>query len=174
MPALLRLAHQMVGDPGVDTDVVARVVSRPRMRRAIAGADDVVVVAALVRSALRAGSFNHEDGSPLAALNSRERVAVVLAFAAGWDASGVAEAMRTRPRRVHAHVQRALQLASEPEWRGIPPGGRWDVAAGANVDGRTAAAGHRRRERQATLSLATAVALTMLTGAAVATVRVVT
>src|SRR3954467_2075008 len=105
----------MVGDPGVATDLVARVVSRHRMRRAIAGADDVVVVAALVRSALRLGSFDAVAGSPLGALTSRERVAVVLAFAAGWDATGIAEAMRTRPRRVHSHVQRALQVASERE-----------------------------------------------------------
>src|SRR4051794_41888337 len=94
-------------------------VSHRRMRRAIADADDVVVVTTLVRSALHRDSFVAADDSPLAALTSRERVSVVLAFAAGWDASGIAEAMRSRPRRVQAHMLRASQLAPEREWRGL-------------------------------------------------------
>jgi sigma-70-like protein len=171
---LLRLAHQMVGDPGVATDLVARVVSRRRMRHAMAGAQDLVVVASLVRSALRTGSFDTAEPSPLAALTPRERVAVVLAFAAGWDAGGIAEAMRTRPRRVQAHVHRALRLASEREWRALLADGRWDVAVGAEVDRRTVAAVDRRRRRRATGALAAAVVVTMLTGAVVVTVRIVT
>src|SRR4051812_26109330 len=143
----------MVGDAGVATDLVARVVSRRRMRRAIAAADDVVVVAALVRSAVRVGSFDAADESPLAALTSHERVAVVLAFAAGWDAQGIAEAMRTRSGRVHAHVQRALEVASERDWRALLADDRWDIVAGAEVDRRSAAAARRRRAQHRTAAL---------------------
>ena len=173
-PALLRLAHQMVGDPGVATDLVARVVSHRRMRRAISGSDDLVVVAALVRSALRAAPFAAAEGSPLAELTARERVAVVLAFAAGWDSVSIGEAMRTGPRRVQAHVHRALQLASEREWRAMLADGRWDVVAGAEVDRLVVVAARRQRERRRTRTLAAATAVTMVAGVGVATIRVVT
>src|SRR4051794_25079243 len=119
----------MVGDAGVATDLVAGVVSRRRMRRAIAAADDAVVVAALVRSALRIGTVDPAEASPLAALTSHERVAVVLAFAAGWDLHGIAEAMRVRPGRGQGHVQHALHLASQRDWRALLADDRWGVAA---------------------------------------------
>ena len=173
-PALLRLAHQMVGDRTVATDLVARVESSRRLRRAIAGADDVPVVSALVRAALRLGAFEAPAGSPLGELSARERVAVVLAFAAGWDATGIAEAMRTRPRRVHGHVRRALTVCPEREWRALLADDSWDVLAGVEVDRRTVVAVRRRRRRRLTGALATCTTLTLLVGVTVATVRIVT
>src|SRR4051794_41953367 len=116
-------------------------VSHRRMRRAIADADDVVVVTTLVRSALHRDSFVAAEDSPLAMLTSRERVSVVLAFAAGWDARGIAEAMRSRPRRVQAHMLRASQLAPEREWRALRAGGRRGGVAGGGGGRRKGAGG---------------------------------
>src|SRR3954447_4663049 len=144
------------------------------MRRAIADADDVLVVTTLVRSALHRDSFVAAEDSPLAALTSRERISVVLAFAAGWDAGGIAEAMRTRPRRVQAHMLRASQLAPEREWRAPPAPDRWEgvarpaderggVVAGAEVGRQTVNAPGGGGPRRRTTSLAAAVVLTGLT-----------
>src|SRR5947208_2079146 len=83
----------------------------------------------------------------------------------------IAEAMRSRPRRVQAHMLRASQLAPEREWRALLADDRWEVVAGAEVDRRTVQAARDRRARRRTTSLAAAVVLTGLTGVVVATVR---
>lgn len=172
-PSLLRLAHQLVGDPGLASDLVARVVSRRRMRQALDRADDDVVVAALVRAALR-NRTAAEDVTQLAALPRRERVAVVLAFALGWDPAGIAEAMRTSARRVQADVRRGLAVAPEQEWRLLLAEDRWDVTDAAGVDKRSLAAARQRHTRQRTGWLAACAALTLVVGVVDATVRVVT
>src|SRR4051794_14113129 len=130
------------------------------MRRAIADADDVLVVTTLVRSALHRDSFVAAEDSPLAALTSRERISVVLAFAAGWDAGGIAEAMRSRPRRVQAHMLRASQLAPEREWRALLADDRWGGGAGTQDDPPTGGATPPRRARRRATSLPPAVVVT--------------
>ena len=171
-PSLVRLAHQLVGDPRIASDLVARVVSRRRMRQALDRADDEVVVSALVREALR-NRAAVADGTRLAALPRRERVAVVLAFALGWDPAGIAEAMGTSARRVQADVRRGLAVATEQEWRGLLADDQWDVDAGG-VDKRSAAAARQRHSRQRTGWIAACAALTLVVGVVDATVRVVT
>src|SRR3954470_19247801 len=136
------------------------------MRRAIADADDVLVVTTLVRSALHRDSFVAAEDSPLGALTSRERFSRALPFAAGWDAGGIAEAMRSRPRRVQAHMLRASQLAPEREWRAPLADQPWGGGGGE--------AFRPRRPRRTTPSLAAAAVLTTLVGVVVAVVRVAT
>ena len=172
-PSLLRLAHQMVGDPGAAADLVARVVSRQRMRRALAGADDEVVVAALVRAALHTRA-EVTDGTRLAALPRRERIAIVLAFAVGWDATGIAEAMGTTPRRVLADVRRGLAVAPEQEWRRLLADDGWDIVSGADIDRRSVTAARRRRSHRRAGLLAAGAALTLVVGVIDLAVRVVT
>src|SRR4051812_40077811 len=142
-------------------------VSHRRMRRAIADADDVVVVTTLVRSALHRDSFVAAEDSPLAMLTSREPVSVVLAFAAGWDAGGIAEAMRTRPRRVQAHMLRASQLAPEREWRAPLADDRWGGGGGTEGDPPTGEATPPRRARRRAATLPRAVVLTRPIGVVV-------
>ena len=99
---------------------------------------------------------------------------MVLAFAAGWDATGIAEAMRTSVRRVHAHVRRGLDIASERQWRALLADNSWDVAAGVELDRRTAAATRARRAHRGVMWTASGVVLTLAAGVIVAIVRVVT
>ncbi|HET6818175.1 MAG TPA: hypothetical protein VFH66_13200 [Mycobacteriales bacterium] len=172
-PALLRLAHQLVGDPAAAAELVARVVSHRRMRRALAGADDERVVVALVRAALRTRT-PASDGSRLSELPRRERVAVVLAFALGWDPTGIAEATRSTPRRVQTDVRRGLALASAQEWRALLADDRWDVTTGPDLERRTRLVLRARHSRSRLRGLALAAALTLAVGAIDATVRVVT
>jgi hypothetical protein len=143
------------------------------MRRALAGADDEVVVAALVRAALHTRTVV-TDGTRLAALPRRERVAIVLAFAVGWDAAGIAEAMGTTVRRVLADVRRGLALAPEQEWRRVLADDGWDIVSGADMDRRAATAARRRRSHRLTGLMAAGAALTLAVGVIDAAVRVVT
>ena len=172
-PSLLRLAHQLVGDPRVAADLVAAVVSRRRMRRALDAGDDETVVVALVRTAMRSRAAV-TDGTRLAALPRRERVAVVLAFALGWDPVGVAEAMGTSARRAQADVRRGLALAPEREWRQLLADDAWDVTDAGNVDKRSMAAARRRHSRQRVEWIAACAALTLIVGIVDVSVRIVT
>jgi hypothetical protein len=173
-PVLLRLAHQLTGDPPLAAELVTKVVTRRRVRRALHVADDQVVVTALVRAALRTGVLGSLDASRLSALSARDRVATVLAFGVGWDAAGIAEAMRTTGRRVRGAVRRALDIAPEQEWRTLLADVRWDLAAGTDLDGRAAAAARDRRRHRLTWSIAAGSPLILVAGVATAVVRVVT
>ena len=171
-PSLLRLAHQLVGDPRLAVELVATTVSRRGTRRALEAGDDEAVVGALVRAALR--SRVSADGTRLAELPRRERVAVVLAFALGWDPGGIAEAMRTSARRAHADVRRGLALAPEREWRQLLADDAWDVHDAGNVDQRSATAARRRHSRQLRGAMALTALLTVVVGVVDVAVRVVT
>src|SRR5436190_5114262 len=173
-PALLRLAHQLLGDPDVASDVVSSVLSRRRIRRSVAVAHDEVVVAALVRAARRRRQVAVATPSPLDALSTRERIAVVLAFAADWDAPGIGEATGTSPRRVRAEVVRALSVLPEAAWRQLLAEPRWDVGAATGVDRRAVAVARQRRRRQLREALAAGSAVTLVAGVTVAVVRVAT
>jgi hypothetical protein len=164
----------MVGDPGTAADIVGRLVSHRRIRRAVASADDQLVVAALVREVLRSAAVPPQDDSPLSDLSRRERVAVVLAFAADWDPNGMAEAMHTTARRARVMVRRALDVTSEQQWRALLAADRWDVLVGADLDRRAAAARRQRRDRRAVSALAAGTAATLLTAVVTTAVRIAT
>jgi hypothetical protein len=173
-PALLRLAHQMLGDPAAAGEVVSSVLSRRRVRRAVAGSDDQVVVAALVRAVLRNGGGVVTTPSELDRLPLRSRIAVVLAFAAEWDADGIAEALRRSSRRVQGDVARALGDSGEAEWRRVLNGPQWEVAPTTDVTGRAVRMAGVRRSRLRHRALGAAAAATIVAGAVVAVVRVAT
>src|SRR5438874_1001016 len=128
-PALLRLAHQLTGDPATAIAVAAAALSRRRVRRAVAGGDDQAVVAALVHAVLECGPVVVTTTSPLDALSRRTRIAVVLAFATEWDAAGIAEALHVSLRRAHAEVTSVLSARSEESWRALLAQPRWDLPA---------------------------------------------
>src|SRR3954469_12918822 len=80
--------------------------------------------------------------------------------------------MRTSARRVHGHVSRALQVASEREWRALLADGRWDLTGG-DVGSRSMAVVRRRHRHHAVTALVLGTTLTLAAGVLTAVVRTV-
>jgi hypothetical protein len=129
-PRLLRLAHQLTGDPDLAVDVVVRALGRVPRRRpgrsaAAAVRIDERVLAEVVRIALRDAVPRTTTRSDLDDLTHQARVAVVLALGLGWDADGIGETMHTSTRRVRSEVATAIATKDERRWRQLLDDRRW-------------------------------------------------
>lgn len=167
-PRLLRLAHQLTGDPDHAVDVVVRALSHSSTRRMrsdhpAVGLDESVLVH-VVRLALRDVAPTSRTPSALDRLSPRARAAVVLGLGMGWDADGIAEATRRSSRRVRADVHAALELQDEGVWRRQLELPIWAVATPSDLlDRRTAELGGRRR-RMSRVLVASAAAIVAAVG----------
>jgi hypothetical protein len=174
-PALLRLAHQLTGDPDVGRLVVVRALSRVLQRRHLG--DEASLDELLTRQVLRAlpGRLPRPlTPSPLDRLSRRERIATVLAFGPGWDAAGIADAMRSSPTRTRALVAAALRQSTQDEWERLLSGAQWSLPVPVSLLDEVAG-GVRRGRRDHRLRLLGAGALAVaVAGAGVAVVRVAT
>ena len=156
--AVLRLAHQLTGDP--DEAVRAAVGALARMPRRLrpASSFDRRVTAELVR----------------ATGVSARHAAVVLAFGVGWDAATIGETCRRSRRAVRADVAAALLDLPEAQWRAGYADPRWTLAVPADLPALVAE--ERTRLRRARLRRAVAIgsASTAIVASAIAVGRVVT
>ena len=159
-PRLLRLAHQLTGDPDRAVDVVVGALSHSSVRRMRVDHPSVeldeAVLVRVVRLALRDVAPASTTASALDRLSHRARTAVVLGLGIGWDPSGIAEAMRTSVRRVRADVHAALELHDQDVWHRLLADPVWSVPTPPDLVERCArSSGTRvRRERRALLAAA--------------------
>lgn len=127
-PTLLRLAHQLTGDPDAARAAVAQALARvpPRQATSDDGALDELVTRELIRSLPRRSSESVTPSS-LDRLTPRSRVAATLAFGPGWDAEGIADATGMSPGRVRAAVSAALAVAAQDVWERLLSDPRWSL-----------------------------------------------
>lgn len=172
-PALLRLAHQLTGDPALAVEVVAAAAARLPGGRHEDGELDREMTARLVREAARRGVWRVAEG-PLLALAPAQRASVVLAFGPGWDAETIAEVRRTTPRRVRRDVAFALVSMPEDGWRRLLADPRWALPVPDDLFRRSRLVRSTRRRRRLLAALAAACAATAVAGGVIAVVRVAT
>lgn len=171
-PTLLRLAHQMLGNPHAAVDAVCDALSRRGLSTRATAASDETVLRDLTGAVLGQQVPDGMRPSLLDDLSPRERVATVLAFGQGWDPEGVAGAMGTTPTRARAQVRRALSRRDEAAWRTALADPSWAVDTPANLADRCAARARLRRGRRRRRLLAGGAAVVAVTGAAVAVWRI--
>ncbi|HET7530264.1 MAG TPA: hypothetical protein VFJ98_04815 [Mycobacteriales bacterium] len=168
-PVLLRLAHQLTGDPAAAYEAVYRAAARLRDRTADLDLDRRAT-AELVRVTRRWEPAS--TGTDLDWLTPRARAAVVLAFGLGWDPEGIAEVTRRPSQQVRRDVARALRQRSEEHWRSLLEADRWAVPVADDLVEGVAVTRRRTRSRHNLTALTTAIGLTFLAAVSVATVRV--
>jgi hypothetical protein len=130
---LLRLAHQLTGDPGIAERLV--VAACAHVARTRSTADDLSLDERLTRALLRAlpRRVSPVTPSPLDRLARSVRIATVLAFSAGWDAAGIADATRVSTRRTRARVGAALTECSQEEWERALAAPLWRLPVPASL-----------------------------------------
>jgi hypothetical protein len=169
-PLLLRVAHQLTGDPAAAGDALCRAA----VRFPAGGGGDVdldrVAATALVRATRRAAVASTD--TDLDWLSHRARTAVVLAFGHSWDAASIAEVIGVPVQRVRRDVASALSHRPETHWRDLLDDGRWALPVPANLLDRVVATRRQRRRGRDTAMLAAAVVVTLLASVTVATVRI--
>lgn len=170
---LLRLAHQLTGDPAAALGLACFAASA--LPRRGTGPDlDYAATVAMVRATVRRRtSGDRPTASALDSLRSRQRVAVVLAFGLGWDAETIAEARRSSPRRVRRDVAIALSAQPESDWRAMLAEPRWSLAPPEDLTVQVRAVRGRRRTRSRARLLAVCSAATAVVGLVAAIARVV-
>ena len=174
-PALLRLAHQLTGDPEAAQRVVVTALSRVAGRRHLgdeAALDELLmrqVLHALPRRLPRAAT-----ASPLDRLSRRVRIATVLAFGPGWDAVGIADATRSSPGRARALVASALADANQQQWERLLDEPRWSLPVPSALADDVARGVQRGRSEHRARRLGAAALTVAITASTVAVVRVVT
>ena len=174
--ALLRLAHELVGDTGGAVEVVLAAAARlPRHGKADQlGQRAIRLVVSRARSVLRhrqAGSGVH---TPLDELPGLTRTCAVLAFALDWDPQTIADACKTTPHRVQVCVAEALHVQPENAWRALLAQARWNVRVPADLVVSVDRIRRRRRARRRHVALAVGCVVITLVGATAAVVRVLT
>ena len=172
-PALLRLAHQITGDPGAAVDTVVAALSR---RPAVHAHDEVAVEEQLTRELVRSLPRNvtPTTASVLDRLSPRSRLAATLAFGAGWDAEGIADVTGMSPGRVRSAVAQALALASQDSWESLLAQPRWALATPTSLAVDVEHQVERRHSERRLRLLGAAVVAVALLASGVAVGRVVT
>ena len=173
-PALLRLAHQITGDP--DTAVAAVVHALARRPVAPSYVDDVAVEEQLTRELVRSlpARIAPTTRSMLDQLAPRVRLAAALAFGGGWDAQGIADVSGMSPGRVRSAVGEALALASQDAWEQLLAQPVWELSLPASLAVDVGRAAERRQADQRARLLAAAAVVVALVGGIVAVGRTVT
>ena len=173
-PALLRVAHQVTGDP--DAAVQAVVTALSRHSTAYLHADEVALEEQLTRELVRSlpRKAVATTASPLDRLPARVRLAATLAFALGWDAQGISDVSGMSPGRVRSAVTAALAIAPQESWEQLLAEPIWTLPMPASlaVDVERAAV-RRRGERRLHVLGAAAVAVALV-GSGLAVGRVAT
>ena len=172
-PALLRLAHQITGDPDAAVGAVVRALSGHPVH---AHADDVAVEEQLTRELVRSLPRNvtPTTRSMLDRLSPRSRVATVLAFAGGWDAEGIADVSGMSPGRVRTAVSAALAIGSQDAWEQLLAQPRWALPLPASLAVDVGRAVARREAERRVRALGAAAIVVALLGSALAIGRVAT
>ncbi|MDQ1697609.1 MAG: hypothetical protein QOJ03_2962 [Frankiaceae bacterium] len=168
---LLRLAHQLTGDPGEALALLCRAAASVPTRRRQSSDLDLLLTTAIVRSTIRGG---HPGPEELAIRAADRRSTVVLAFGLGWDAETIAEVRRTTPRRVRRDVAAALALRTDAGWRAVLADPAWSLPVPADLLDRVRASRRGTRSRRRRTALAVCAAATAVAGVIVAVDRVVT
>jgi hypothetical protein len=172
-PALLRLAHQITGDPDAAVTAVVKALAGPT---APAHADEVAVEEHLTRALVRSlpRSVTPTTRTRLDELSPRSRLAATLAFAGGWDAEGIADVSGMSPGRVRTAVSAALAIASQDSWEQLLAQPRWALPMPSSLSfdvDRTVA---RRDAERRVRSLGVAAVAVALLASTLAVGRVVT
>jgi hypothetical protein len=173
---LLRLAHQLVGDPGGAIDVVLGAAARlPRHGRPEQlGQRTIRQVLPRARSALGHRPNRRHPDTALDLLPSTTRSCAVLAFALDWDPQTIADACRTTPHRVQAHVVTALHVQPESAWRALLAEPSWDVPVPADLVVSVHRIRRRRQSRRHQLAVGVGCVAITLAGVATAATRILT
>jgi hypothetical protein len=170
-PLLLRIAHQLTGDPVSARDAVCR--AAVTLRGDAGDADlDHAAAAALVRTTRRTTPTN--NGTDLDWLSGRARASVVLAFGHDWDPMSIAEVTGSSQRRVQHDVASALQHRPEAHWRALLAGDGWSLQVPPDLFDAVVLARRRRRQRRGQIWFGAAVTATLVASSTVAVVRVAT
>jgi hypothetical protein len=168
---LLRLAHQLTGDPSDALALLCRAAASVPTRRRQSADLDLLLTTAIVRSVIRSG---HPGPGTLGIAAADRRATVVLAFGLGWDAETIAEVRRTTPRRVRRDVAGALALRADADWRALLADPAWSLPVPADLLDRVRASRQGSRSRRRRTALAVSAAATAVVGVIVAVDRVVT
>ena len=173
--ALLRLAHQLVGDPGGAVEVVLAAAARlPRHGKSDQlGQRAIRLVLPRARNALRHRSTGGAVPTPLDELSGLTRTCVVLAFALDWDPQTIADACKSTPHRVQACVAEALHVQPESAWRALLGEARWNVRVPADLVVSVDRMRRRGRHRRRQLALGVGCVAVTLVGAVTAAVKVI-
>jgi hypothetical protein len=173
--ALLRLAHQLVGDTGGAVEVVLAAAARlPRHGKSDQLDQRAIrLVLPRARSVLRHRSANTVV-TPLDELPALTRICAVLAFALDWDPQTIADACRTTPHRVQVCVADALHVQPESAWRELLAAPQWNVQVPADLVVSADRLRRRRRSRRRQLALGVGCVAITVVGATAAVVRILT
>jgi len=173
-PALLRLAHQITGDP--DAAVTAVVAALARRPIADAHADDVAIEEHLTRELVRSLPRNVTPTTPslLDQLPPRSRLTATLAFGVGWDAEGIADVSGLSPGRVRSSVSAALAVASQDSWEALLAAPRWALALPPSLAVDVDREADRRQTSRRLRTLGAATVAVAVAASAVAVGRVAT
>jgi hypothetical protein len=173
---LLRLAHQLVGDPGEAVEVVLGAAARlPRHGKAEPlGQRAIRLVLSRARGVQRHRPTVVAGETPLDGLPGLTRTCAVLAFALDWDPQTIADACKTTPHRVQTCVANALHVQPENAWRALLAEPQWNVRVPADLVVSVDQIRRRRRVRRRQQVLAVGCVGTTLVATAAAAIRIIT